>query len=147
MHRRLRIVLPAIASIRLPLAADSKKDGEGNTEKRVPTAIVVHFARAEDHTAEAPELTYTDNISAHGAGVISSRECKPGEIAEFTSLNDRVSLRGRVAYCAKSEEGRYYVGLYFNEQEVSWNPYVKYAGLQVGASLRERAAANPVRSA
>jgi hypothetical protein len=41
-------------------------------------------------------------------------------------LNDRLTLRGRIAYCAKREEGRYHVGLYFNEQEVTWNPYVKY---------------------
>ena len=43
-------------------------------EKRVTVAIVVHLARAEDHTAEGPELTHTDNISAHGACVISSRQ-------------------------------------------------------------------------
>ena len=95
-------------------------------EKRVPIAIVVHLARAEDHTATGPELTYTDNISAHGACVISSHQWKLDETAEVTSLNDRITLRGRVAYCAKREEGRYYVGLYFKAQEVTWNPYVKY---------------------
>ena len=95
-------------------------------EKRVPIAIVVHLARAEDHTAAGPELTYTDNISAHGACVISSRQWKSGEIAEITSLNDRITLRGRVAYCAKCGEGRHHLGLYFNEQEVTWKPYVKY---------------------
>jgi|SRR5215469_8411152 len=94
-------------------------------EKRVSIAIVVHLARAEDHTV-VPELTYTDNISAHGACIISSRQWKPGEITEVTSLNDRITLRGRVAYCTKHEAGRYYVGLYFNEQEVTWNPYLKY---------------------
>jgi len=112
-------------------------------EKRVPIAIVVHLARA---AAAGPELTHTDNISAHGAGIISSRRWKPGEIAEVTSLNDRITLRGRVAHCAKREEGRYYVGLYFNEQEVTWNPYVRYAAPQVGASLHGPAA-NLVRSA
>jgi hypothetical protein len=116
-------------------------------EKRVPIAIVVHLARAEDHSAAGPELTYTDNISAHGACVISSRQWKSGEVAEVTSLNDRITLRGRVAYCAKREAGRYDVGLSFNEQEVTWNPYVKYAGSQVGASLRCLAAINLVRSA
>jgi hypothetical protein len=109
-------------------------------EKRVPVAIVVHLARAEDHTAAGPELTHTDNISAHGAGVISSRHWKPGEVAEVTSLNDRITLRGRVAHCAKRQEGRFYVGLYFNEQEVTWNAHVKYAGSQVGTSLRDPAA-------
>jgi hypothetical protein len=95
-------------------------------EKRVPIAIVVHLACGEDHPAQGPELTYTDNISAHGACVISSRQWRSGEMAEVTSLNDRITLRGRVAYCAKREQGRYYVGLYFNGQEVTWNPYVKY---------------------
>jgi len=116
-------------------------------EKRVPIAIVVHLARAEDHRAAGPELTYTDNISAQGACVISSRQWKSGEVAEVTSLNDRITLRGSVAYCVKREAGRYDVGLYFNEQEVTWNPYVKYASLQVGASLRRLAAINLVRSA
>jgi len=92
-------------------------------EKRVPVAIVVHLARAEDHTAGEPEVTYTDNISAHGACVISSHPWKSGEIADVTSLNDRITLRGRVAHCAKREAGRYDVGLYFDEQEVTWNPY------------------------
>ena len=115
-------------------------------EKRVPIAIVVHLAHAEDHTAAGPELAHTDTISAHGAGLISSRQWKPGEIAEVSSLNDRIKLRGRVAHCAKREESRYYVGLYFNEQEVTWNPNVRYAGPQVGASLRDPAA-NLVRSA
>ena len=99
-------------------------------EKRVPVAIVVHLARPEDHTAVGPELTHTDNISAHGAGVFSSRQWKPGEIAEVTSLNDRITLRGSVAYCVKRKEGRYQVGLYFDEKEVTWNPYVKYTGPQ-----------------
>jgi hypothetical protein len=115
-------------------------------EKRVPIAIVVHLARVDDHTAAGPELTYTDNISAHGACVISSRQWKSGEVAEVTSLNDRITLRGRVAYCAKREAGRFDVGLYFNEQEVTWNPYVKYAGSQVGASLCGVAAVSLVRS-
>lgn len=104
-------------------------------EKRVPVAIVVHLARIEDHTAEGPELTYTDNISAHGACVISSRRWKAGEDAEVTSLNDRITLRGRVAYCQKRGQDRYDIGLYFADREVTWNPYIKYAGSKVGDSV------------
>ena len=76
-------------------------------EKRVTVAIVVHLARAEDHTAEGPELTHTENISAHGACVISSRQWNSGDMADVTSFNDRITLRGRVTYCVKREEGRY----------------------------------------
>ena len=116
-------------------------------EKRVPIAIVVHLARVEDHTAEGPELTYTDNISAHGACVISTGRWKVGETAEVTSLNDRITLHGRVAYCAKRSEGRYDVGLYFSEQEVTWNPYAKYTGTERGTSLRDLSAVKLVRTA
>ena len=107
---------------------------ERKMEKRIPIAIVVHIARAEDHTAERPELTFTDNISAHGACVVSSRRWKPGEVAEVTSLNDKIMLVGKVTYCQKRGDERYCVGLNFSDREVTWNPYVKYAGFQVGES-------------
>lgn len=100
-------------------------------EKRVPVAIVVHLAPAENYSAEELELTYTDNISAHGACVISVRPWKAGEMAEVTSLNDRITLLGRVAYCQKRTKGRYDIGLYFQDREVTWNPCAKYAGHQV----------------
>lgn len=103
-------------------------------EKRVPIAIVVHLARAEDHTAERAELTFTDNISAHGACVVSSRRWKPGEMAEVTSLNDKIMLVGKVTYCQKREDDRYGVGLSFCDREVTWNPYARYAEPQVRES-------------
>lgn len=101
-------------------------------EKRVPVAIVVHLAHVEDHTTEGPELTYTDNISAHGACVISARPWKAGEMAQVTSLNDRISLLGRVTYCRRGDKGRYDIGLNFQDREVTWNSCVRYASQKSG---------------
>jgi hypothetical protein len=101
-------------------------------EKRIPIAIVVHLARAEDHVAESAELTFTDNISAHGACVVSARRWKPGEMAEVTSLNDKIMLVGRVTYCQKRAGDRYSVGLNFRDREVTWDPYARHAGTHVG---------------
>lgn len=103
-------------------------------EKRVPIAIVVHLARAEDNTAERAELTFTDNISAHGACVVSAQRWKPGEIAEVTSLNDKIMLVGKVTHCQKRGDARYSVGLNFSDREVTWNPCVKHAGPRVAES-------------
>lgn len=103
-------------------------------EKRIPIAIVVHLARAEDQTPKSPELTFTDNISAHGACVVSARRWKPGEMAEVTSLNDKIMLVGKVTYCQKRGDDRYGVGLSFSDREVTWNPYARHAGSQVGKS-------------
>jgi hypothetical protein len=104
-------------------------------EKRIPIAIVVHLARVGHQTAESAELTFTDNISAHGACVISARHWKAGEMAEVTSLNDKIMLVGRVTYCQKRADARYGVGLNFRDREVTWDPYAKHAGPQVVQSL------------
>src|SRR5215472_17785327 len=103
-------------------------------EKRIPVAIVVHLARADDHSTEGAELTFTDNISAHGACVISTRRWNVGEMAEVTSLNDKTTLRGRVTYCQKRSDQRFGVGLSFRDREVTWNPYARHAGTAEAAS-------------
>jgi hypothetical protein len=101
-------------------------------EKRIPIAIVVYLGRAENRTAEEAELTFTDNISAHGACVISAQPWKPGEMAEVTSLNDKTMLVGRVTYCQKRADDRYGVGLSFRDSEVTWNIHTRHAGPHVG---------------
>lgn len=103
-------------------------------EKRIPIAIVVHLVRPEDDTGERAELTFTDNISAHGACVVSSRRWKAGEMAEVTSLNDKIMLVGKVTYCQKRGDDRFNVGLNFSDCEVTWNPYIRHVGHQVGES-------------
>jgi hypothetical protein len=96
-------------------------------EKRLPIAIVVNLAPMNGHSGQ-PELTYTDNVSAHGACVVSSRAWKPGEVAEVISLKDQIALRGKVVHCEKRSDARYIVGLSFNGLRVTWPSYRTYAG-------------------
>jgi hypothetical protein len=42
----------------------------GRMEKRLPIAIVVKLAPVNGQSTSQSELTYTDNISAHGACII-----------------------------------------------------------------------------
>lgn len=114
-------------------------------EKRLPIAIVVHLAQADEHAAQDPEVTYTDNISGHGACVVSVRPWRAGEIAEITSLNDRITLHGKVVYCHRRGEGRYNVGVSFQDREVTWNPCAPYVSPQSG--IRRNIEPKVVRSA
>ncbi len=41
-------------------------------EKRLPIAIVVRLAHVLDPPRNGAEVTYTDNVSAHGARVVSN---------------------------------------------------------------------------
>lgn len=97
-------------------------------EKRLPIAVVVNLAPALAQSGSVGEMTYTDNVSAHGACVFSDHSWRPGEVAEVTSLLDRIAMRGKVVYCRKSGEDRYAIGLSFQNCAVVWSVYLKYAG-------------------
>ena len=97
-------------------------------EKRLPIAMVVNLASIQAQGASGAEMTYTDNVSAHGACVVSNRSWQPGEIAEVTSLLDQIAMRGKVVYCRKNGEDRYAIGLSFQNYAVVWSIYLKYIG-------------------
>ena len=100
----------------------------GRMEKRIPIAIVVRLTHAQDQPASKPELTYTDNVSAHGARVVSSRPWQIGEVAQVTSLKDEITIRGKVVYCQKLPDNRYLIGLNFHDRRVTWSAYRTYNG-------------------
>jgi len=100
----------------------------GRMEKRIPIAIVVRLTRAQDQPAREPELTYTDNISAHGVRVVSGRPWQIGEVAQVISLKDETTISGKVTYCVMLPDNRYFVGLNFQDRRVTWSSYRTYNG-------------------
>lgn len=97
-------------------------------EKRTPIAIVVRLTHAQDQQASEAELTYTDNVSAHGARVVSSSSWQIGEVAQVTSLKDEITISGKVAYCLMLPNNRYSIGLKFKDRRVTWSAYRNYSG-------------------
>jgi len=74
----------------------------GRKEGRLPIAVVVRLSGREG--AKEDEKTYTDNLSAHGVRVKSSRAWHPGEQAEIAQLNEESPLSGEVVYCQKLDD-------------------------------------------
>lgn len=108
-------------------------------EKRLPIAVVVNLASARDYAANGAELTYTNNVSAHGACVVSNHHWQPGEIAEVSSFSDQNLMRGKVVYCRKHGDDQYAIGLNFQNNTVIWSVYLKYSGRAPDtATLRQR---------
>lgn len=108
------------------MASETRLDGR--MEKRRSIAIVVHLARVGDLPVDGTEMTYTDNISAHGARVVSKRSWQPGEVVQLTSWKDETPLRGKVVYCHRLADDRYGIGLRLETPRVTWATFRAYNG-------------------
>lgn len=99
----------------------------GRMEKRLPIAIVVHLARVHEDFVNSAELTYTENVSAHGACVVSRRFWDRGEIASVTAFKEPTALQGKVVSCRKYGSHQYAVSLTFQKEQVTWSAFRNYA--------------------
>ncbi len=108
-------------------------------EKRLPIAMLVNLAPAQVDGSNGTELTYTNNVSAHGACVVSNHPWQPGEIAQVTSFLDHIAMRGKVVYCRKHGDDQFAIGLSFQNSAVVWSIYLKYAvSAQETIPMRQR---------
>lgn len=99
----------------------------GRRERRLPVAVVVRLSGREG--AEEEEKTYTDNLSAHGVRVKSTRAWRPGQQAEITPLNEESPVRGEVVYCQRLDDTRFFVGLEFRQGNIPWVVLKRFDGL------------------
>ena len=98
-------------------------------ERRLPVIIVVRLTRAQrqDIDADQSEKTYTDNISLHGARVISRFHWEPGEMVNVAPLKYN-SVSGKVVYCQQLADGRHAFGVNFQDSAISWSILQRYGG-------------------
>jgi diguanylate cyclase (GGDEF)-like protein len=80
----------------------------GRIERRVDRSIAVHLL--SNQTSRGIELTSMDNMSAHGACVLSEHPLQPGLAVEITDLHSQSAIHGEVVHCEKYDD-RYFIGL------------------------------------
>jgi hypothetical protein len=101
---------------------------DGRQEKRLPIVVVVCLAGVKQPHGAGEEKTYTENVSLHGAKVISKHPWQPGEEAQVTALKYGTLARGKVVYCKRFSTDRYFVGLNFSQLPVHWSSFT-YPGV------------------
>src|SRR6267378_2611603 len=94
---------------------------DGRIEKRLPIAVPVYLASLEEPRAR--ERTLTENVSPHGARVISKRSWQSGEESLITPLTGEFPQVGRVIYCLQRTRDRFSVGVEFPDRTVKWGEY------------------------
>ena len=87
-------------------------------EKRIPMEIPVLI----DGHREAPgsEPTFTENVSARGARVVSVRRWEQGESLVFASRTGEFRSPARVAYCQPLQGDGFAIGVEFLESKGRW---------------------------
>jgi len=92
---------------------------DGRVEKRLATSIPVYLASLADPRAR--ERTVTENISPHGARVISKRSCRSGEEVLISPLTGEFPQVGRVIYCSPRTGDGFCLGVEFPDRTVKWD--------------------------
>ena len=91
---------------------------DGRIEKRAPMAVSVYLTSLTP--PRAVERVLTENVSSHGARVITKRRWQPGEPHRIISLSGESHLSARVVYCQPLPHEGFCVGLEFRECSVNW---------------------------
>ena len=92
----------------------------GRIEKRLPTSVPVYLASLEEPRSR--ERTLTENVSPHGARVISQRFWQSGEESLIAPLTGGTAI-GRVIYCLPKGGDRFCLGVEFQDRTVKWGEH------------------------
>jgi len=91
----------------------------GRIERRLPTSVPVYLASLDEPRSR--ERTLTENVSSHGARVISQRFWQSGEESLITTLTGEFRQVGRVIYCLPKAGDHFCLGVEFPDRTVEWD--------------------------
>jgi hypothetical protein len=97
----------------------------GRMERRLPIVVLVRLAMAERAGTDGEERAYTDNISAHGASILSGHSWQLGDRVRVTPVNEESTACGKVVYCHKWADNHYEIGVQFQDRSM-WSALRRY---------------------
>jgi len=90
----------------------------GRLEKRIPLAVPVQISSVQDPSSG--ERTTTENVCSLGMRVLTQRARQLNERLMISSLVGDLRALARVVYCQRLPNGRFCVGLQFQEVAANW---------------------------
>jgi hypothetical protein len=94
------------------------KSFDARMEKREPLPIQIYLANLDE--PRACERTVTEDVSPHGARVLTNRYWQPGEVPLLTPLIGDYPKQARVVYCDPQPKGGYCLGIEFEGASFKW---------------------------
>jgi len=102
-------------------STDPKGPFDARSEKRLPASVPIYLASLV--SPQAGERTITENVSYHGARLISKWSWRPGEESIITPLTGELPMVGRVIYCLPRAKDCFSVGIEFPNRRVKWDEH------------------------
>ncbi len=90
----------------------------GRLEKRTRLAVPVRISSLQEPTAT--EQTTTDNVCSVGARVLVRQARTLDEQLLIKSVDGDLQTRARVVYCQRISDGKFAVGLQFQQEAANW---------------------------
>ena len=91
---------------------------DARREERLPASVPIYLVSLGD--PRASERTSTENVSYHGARVISKWSWRSDEESIVTPLTGELPIVGRVIYCSPRAGNCFSVGMEFPNRRVKW---------------------------
>lgn len=99
----------------------------GRIEKRLLIMVAVRLEPAQGVGTNGQEKAYIDNISPHGARVISRHPWQVGDVVKLTSLNEG-PVSGQVVYCQSLSDERHAIGVHIVGPRIPWSLVERFWG-------------------
>jgi hypothetical protein len=90
----------------------------GRTEKRIAKTVIVEVYLPDNPTLK--ERAPTENVSAHGARVLTERKVEPGQFVLVNSPKEGVHSQAQIVYCRPVSTNRFAVGLELTSRAEPW---------------------------
>jgi PilZ domain len=99
-------------SQREQLLAALRKPEEHRTEVRIPTRVGLELSGPDEPLIY--ETTFTENVSSHGARVVTKRRWSPNDSVLVKLPQELLPSRARITYCESRKEDEFAMGLQFS---------------------------------
>jgi len=82
---------------------------DGRSGRRIPQTLAAELSDADKSVPK--EMTFTENMSLHGARVATLRRWLPETRVLVTFLRNGLRSEGRVVYCQRKGSGTFAIGI------------------------------------
>jgi PilZ domain len=100
------------------IRAALRKPKQQCTEARIPTRVGLELSGPDEPLIY--ETTFTENVSRHGARVVTKRRWRPNDSVLVKLPQECLPSRPRITYCQPLKGGEFAMGLQFSLVVYSW---------------------------